>query len=71
MVNTYFSLHNHSDYSNPSLGFSDSICKVSGLIQRAYDIGLQGVTITDHESLSSFVEALNYYESMEQTRPLL
>lgn len=69
MIDTYFSPHNHSDYSNPSLGFSDSICKVSGLIQRAYDIGLQGVTITDHESLSSFVEALNYYESMEQTRP--
>lgn len=69
MVNTYFSLHNHSDYSNPSLGFSDSICKVKGLIQRAYDIGLQGVTITDHESLSAFIEAINYYENMKKTRP--
>lgn len=65
----YFSIHNHTDYSNAALGFSDCINKVELLIQRAYDIGLSGVAITDHECISSYVQALKYYESMKKGKP--
>lgn len=65
----YISLHNHTDYSNASLGFPDSINKYNQLIQRAYDLGLNGISITDHECLSSHVQVLKYYQSMTLDRP--
>lgn len=67
-MSTYCSLHNHTDYSNAALGFSDSINRIPTLIQRAYDIGLSGVAITDHECLSSFVKALKYHNKMAKDR---
>lgn len=69
MIQTYSALHNHTDYSNAALGFSDAINRVPDLIQRAYDIGLSGLAITDHECLSSFVKALQYHEKMDKQRP--
>ena len=69
MLDTYFSLHNHTDMSNALLGFSDAISKVPNLIQRAYDIGLTGVTITEHEGISSHLEALKYWQNMDKDRP--
>lgn len=71
MINTYFNNHNHTEYSNALLGFPDVINKVSELIQRAYDIGLLGITITEHEGISSHLQALKYYNSMEKTRPFV
>lgn len=59
---SYFNNHNHDDWSNPSLGFPDVLCSTEELIQRAYDIGLRGISITNHESLSGVVNALNYYK---------
>lgn len=64
-----FNNHTHDHYSNTSLGFPDVLCKTEDLIQRAYDIGLTGITITNHESLSGVVSALNYYNSMLKERP--
>ena len=68
MNNTYTNLHSHTDYSNAALGFSDCINRVPELIQRAYDIGLSGIAITDHECISGFVKVLKYYEKMERDR---
>ena len=65
----YTSLHNHTDYSNANLGFTDSIIKYDTLIQTAYDLGLNGVSITDHEGIPAHVKALKYYESMQKDRP--
>lgn len=65
----YTSLHNHTDYSNSSLGFPDSVNKFNDLIQSAYNLGLNGVAITDHECISSHVQALKYYQSMQLDRP--
>ena len=66
---SYFSIHNHSDIgSNAGLGFPDTICRVPDLIQRAYDLGLPGIALTDHESLSGHIQALNYYNSMGKDR---
>ncbi len=66
---SYFNNHNHTDMSNALLGFPDVICKISDLIQRAYDVGLDGLSISEHEGLSSHIEALNYYNKMNKERP--
>jgi len=54
----YFSSHNHTDYSN--LRLADSTNKVTDLIDRAIELGLSGLAITDHEVLSSHVKADKY-----------
>lgn len=66
---SYFNNHNHTDMSNALLGFPDVICKIPDLIQRAYDLGLKGITITEHEGISSHIKALDYYDKMEKDRP--
>ena len=66
---SYTTLHNHSSYSNASLGFPDSINKYDKLIQSAYDLGLNGIAITDHECISGHVQMLKYYQSMKLNRP--
>lgn len=64
----YFNNHNHTEYSNALLGFPDVINRVPNLIQRAYDLGLSGIAITEHEGISSHIQALKYYESMQKDR---
>ena len=49
-----FEPHSHTEYSNIRL--LDSIIKLEKLVQRARDIGLSGIAITDHECLSSSIE---------------
>ena len=53
-----FEPHSHTEYSN--LRLLDSINKVKSLIDRAIEIGLSGIAITDHECLSAAPEA-NFY----------
>lgn len=62
----YFNNHNHTEYSNALLGFPDVINRVPDLIQRAYDLGLSGIAITEHEGISSHIQALKYYEAMQK-----
>jgi DNA polymerase-3 subunit alpha len=52
-----FSLHNHTDYSNAGLGFSDAINKTKNLIETAIKLNLSGIAITDHEILSASYKA--------------
>ena len=66
---SFFNIHNHDFYSNASLGFPDVICSPEDLIQRAYDLGLNGLAITNHECISSYVKCLNYYNKMAKNRP--
>ena len=61
---SYYSLHNHTDFSNASCGFMDSINKTEDLINHAFEIGLKGLAITDHESVSAHVRAVQHYKSM-------
>ena len=56
----YSSLHNHTDYSN--LKLIDSINTVEGLIDYAYELGLKGLAITEHDTLTGHIRALNYYQ---------
>ena len=54
----HFSIHCHTDRSNFRL--KDSINKVDKLIDYAVEIGLHGLSITDHEVLAAHVEAIKY-----------
>lgn len=69
MIGSYFNIHNHTSYSNALLGFPDVICSVQNLIQRAYDLGLNGISISEHEGVSSHIQALKYYNSMARDHP--
>ena len=51
---TYFSLHNHTHYSN--LRLVDCINTPEKLVKCAYDMGLKGVCITDHEALGAALD---------------
>ena len=55
----YSSLHAHTHYSN--LRMIDSINTEETLIDRAFELGLKGIAITDHETVSGHVKAIQYY----------
>ena len=56
------SVHNHTDHSNNRL--RDCINKISNLIDYAIELGHECVAITDHETLSSFIQVENYGEKV-------
>lgn len=57
---SYFGNHNHTDRgSNNRL--KDSTNKVEELMDKALELGLKGIAITDHESLSNHIYAHKHY----------
>ena len=60
-------LHSHTHYSNIRL--LDSINKPKDLINRALEIGLTGICITDHECLSSSIEVNIYAQELLKNNP--
>ena len=61
-------LHTHSDIgSNTRL--IDSTCKVEAIIDKAVELGFAGVAITDHESLSGHIKAIQKYQKIAKTNP--
>ena len=63
-LNSYYSLHNHTCSSNQRL--IDSINKVEDLIQYAFDLGLKGIAITDHETVNAHIKALKFISNKRQ-----
>ena len=61
---SYTALHVHTEYSN--LRLLDCINKVEDIIQYAYNMGLNGCAITDHETLSAHIKALKYYNQQKK-----
>lgn len=55
---SYCSLHVHSDYSN--IRMLDSINQLPLIFERARELRLNGLAITDHESLSGHIKAIQY-----------
>jgi len=49
-----FEVHAHTHFSN--LRLLDSINRPKNLIDRAIELGLSGICLTEHESLSSALE---------------
>ena len=62
-----FETHSHTMYSN--LRLLDSINKPIDLINRAIEIGLAGIAITDHEALSCHIEVNQYAQKIKEEHP--
>ena len=62
-----FELHSHTHYSN--LRLLDSICKPKDLINRALELNLAGICITDHECLSSSIEVNIFAQELLKEHP--
>lgn len=62
----YFSIHNHSHYSNIRL--IDSINRPEELIAYAHEIGLKGICLSDHECLSGHVKFIQAYKKMQKDK---
>ena len=62
-----FECHAHTDTSNIRL--LDSINQVNALINKALNIGLAGISITDHEVLSNCPEASFIAEEIQKQNP--
>ena len=62
-----FEIHSHSHYSN--LRLLDSINRPKTLINKAIELGLTGICITEHESLSSSMEVNLYAKELAKTNP--
>ena len=63
----YFGCHNHTEYSNIRL--IDCINRPKDLINKAIELGLSGIAITDHEALCSHVEINKIATELRETNP--
>ena len=66
-MTTRFEVHSHTMYSN--LRLLDCINRPTSLIDRAIEIGLSGIVITEHESLSSAPQANFYAQDILKEHP--
>lgn len=64
---SYFSIHNHSEYSNGAL--SDSTNQLKDLLRTAAELGLSGIALTDHECLSGHMKALSIEKKLKEEFP--
>jgi len=69
MIDTYTALHTHSEYSTALLRFADAIIKIPNMLQWAYDNGLRGVALTDHQGVSGYVDMEQFISKMNIERP--
>ena len=60
--------HNHTGVGS-NIRLIDSINSVEGLIDKAIELGLAGIAITDHEMLGAHPKALKYMESIRGQNP--
>ena len=66
-MGTYFNIHAHTMYSNIRL--LDCINRPKDLIDKAIELGLSGIAITDHECLSAHMEVNQYAKKIKETHP--
>jgi DNA polymerase-3 subunit alpha len=62
-----FEPHCHTEYSNIRL--LDAINKPEDLIDRAIELGLAGIAITDHECLAGHIKANKYAKEIQKEHP--
>lgn len=60
-------VHSHTHYSN--LRLIDCINKPKDLVDRAIEIGLKGICVTDHECLSPSIELNIYQKKIQEKYP--
>ena len=66
-MDAYFNNHAHTCYSNIRL--LDSINRPKKLIDKAIELGMSGIAITDHECLGSHIEVNQYAKEIKETHP--
>ena len=66
-MNTFFDSHSHTEYSN--LRLLDCINNSKDLIDKAIELGLNGIAITDHECLSAHMEVNQYAKKLREINP--
>ncbi|MGN0992846.1 MAG: PHP domain-containing protein [Bacilli bacterium] len=66
-MNKRFEVHAHTEYSN--LRLLDCINKPKNLIDRAIELGLAGIAITDHECISAHPQINFYTEEILEKNP--
>ena len=66
-MRAYFGIHNHTMYSNIRL--LDCINRPTALIDKAIELGLSGIAITDHECLSAHMEVNQYAKKIKEKHP--
>lgn len=64
---SYFNNHSHTMFSN--LRLLDCINRPQDLIDKAIELGLTGLCITDHESLSAHMIVNKYAKKIKETNP--
>lgn len=64
---SYFNCHTHTMYSNIRL--LDCINQPKKLIDKAIELGLSGIAITDHECISAHMEVNDYAEKIKKEHP--
>ena len=62
-----FDCHSHTMYSN--LRLLDCINQPKHLIDKAIELGLGGIAITDHECLSAHMEVNQYAKKLREKHP--
>ena len=67
-MQTYFNCHNHTAMGS-NIRLIDSINKPKDLINKAIELGLSGIAITDHECLSAHIEAEKHMLSIQTDHP--
>lgn len=67
MSKKWFNCHNHTEYSN--LRLLDSTNHPKDLINKAIELGLSGICITDHEALCAHVEINKIATELRETNP--
>lgn len=61
-------IHAHADYSN--LRVIDCINSIELLLETAVNVGYKGIALTDHESVSGHIEALQITKEMKKNKKM-
>lgn len=61
-------LHTHTDIGS-NVRLIDSTCKTEAIIDKAIELGFAGVAITDHESLSAHIKAIQKWKKIKERHP--
>lgn len=61
-------LHTHTDIGS-NVRLIDSTCKTEAIIDKAIELGFDGVAITDHESLSAHIKAIQKWKKIKEKYP--
>ena len=60
----FMSNHNHTEDSNFRL--KDCIIRAEDIVNRAIELGYKGVSVTDHETVSSHIRIMQRYQTLKK-----